>query len=128
MKNRVYANMMLENEGLSCFSHTLEGPLLVLLASCVLPKGSPFESHNKDLFLTGLNEQHPLGCKWGHICRCIKEKTLYSMCVLVRTALQSLTATMPPTRCLLFLLISLMNSKQLQSMVCSLGMSRAGTR
>ena len=53
MNNRGYANMMLGNEGLSCFIHTAEVPLLLLLAVCALPEGPAFETLNEDLLLTG---------------------------------------------------------------------------
>lgn len=45
--------MMLGNEGLSCFIHTAEVPLLLLLAVCALPEGPAFETLNEDLLLTG---------------------------------------------------------------------------
>ena len=53
MNNRGYANMMLENEGLSCFIHTVEVPPFPLLAVCALPEGPAFETLNEDLLLTG---------------------------------------------------------------------------
>lgn len=53
MNNRGYANMMLGNEGLSCFIRTVEVPLPLLLAVCALPAGPAFETLNEDLLLTG---------------------------------------------------------------------------
>ena len=43
MNNRGYGNMVLENEGLSCFIHTVDVLLLLLLAVGALPEGPPLK-------------------------------------------------------------------------------------
>lgn len=99
--------MVLGNKGLSCFMHTVEVPSLVLLTVCALSGVHAFETLNEDL----LRNVHILECVIG----------IYTACVLE----PSMKCTMSSTHCLLFL-INRINSKQIQSMMQSLGKSRTG--